>query len=246
MPGIPGQTTNPQWYNFPMDSPGGGYGEMRDPACSGSPNCYLKPDTNIQVPSGTPITSLFSGTVTSVKDQGGSDGGLSVVVRNDDPNAINSTATHVAYNFLGNSTVSVGQHVGKGQIVGTAGSPYGINFALALTPDDNWGGQSFGLNAKGDPRLDPRPLLLATRSGSPILPYGSITPASPDGNCAAWDFGCQLTNFFGSIGQQITNAGEKIAIFAIALTLVILGFYLMMHRQINEAAVHGGELAVLA
>ena len=45
------------WYNYNLDSPGGGYQEMIDPMGN-----YLKPDTNIAVPAGTPITSWDSGT----------------------------------------------------------------------------------------------------------------------------------------------------------------------------------------
>jgi hypothetical protein len=181
-----------------------------------------------------------------VTDHGGGAGGLSVVVKLDQP--LNNNATHVAYNFLGGANVTKGQHLGAGQILGRAGSPYGINFALALTPDDTWGGSHFNLNAKGDPSLDPRRLLAAVRSGTPVTPWGDGTygQSGPVSGCGAFDFGCMLTQALQSMGQQISNAGEKVAIFAIALTLIILGFYLMMHREINEGAEKGGGLAVKA
>lgn len=244
---VPQSSQGTQWYNYPADSPGGGYGELLDPWCSRCGCCnYLKPDTNIAIPQGTPITALLPGKVTDVTDHGGGAGGLSVVVKLDQP--LNNEATHVAYNFLGGSNVAVGQHVGAGQIIGRAGSPYGINFALALTPDDTWGGAHFNLNAKGDPNLDPRRLLAAVRSGTPVTPWGGGTYGqnSPVAGCGTFDIGCQLTQFFNSMGQQISNAGEKVAIFAIALTLIILGFYLMMHREVNTVAVKGAEAAVIA
>lgn len=224
------------WYNYPMDNPGGGYGEILDPYCSSGGGCtYLKPDTNMSIPSGTPITALQSGTITSVKDQGKGDGGLSVVIKSDNP--INSVATHVAYNFLGSSNVSIGQHIQAGQQVGKAGSPYGINFALALTPDNNWGGSSFNLNATGDKRLDPRILLNSVRSGAPI-------PQSTGGGSTGGGTGLSglpfgLGGAISIVETSIVNLTEEIGVFLIALLIIGLGVFLLAQRQIEGAAKTG-------
>lgn len=155
------QTAQLAWFQYPSDSAGGSYGQIQDPLATAW-NPYKKPDVNWAVPFGVPITSLTSGMVTDVTDHGKCCGGLSVVVLMDRP--LNRLATHVAYNFLGNATVRVGQRVGMGSQVGTAGSPYGIDFALGLTPDNTWGGASFNLNATGNSLLDPHLLLSGARS----------------------------------------------------------------------------------
>lgn len=144
--------TGQAWYQYPSDSPSGTYGKITDPLGN-----YLKPDVNFAVPSGVPITTLASGVVTDVSDHGKCCGGLSVVVAMDNP--LNRYATHVAYNFLGSASVRVGQRVALGQQVGVAGSPYGIDMALALTSDNVWGDGTFYLNAQGNPLLDPHLLL---------------------------------------------------------------------------------------
>ena len=149
------------WYSCTQDSPGGGYGETLEPL---NPS-FKKPDTNLQVPAGTPITALLSGTVTDASDRGKIAGGLSVTVRLNNP--INSVATHISYNYLGSRQVSKEQNVQAGQTIGIAGSPTGIFTAVALGSDDVWGsGPGFALNAVGDPRLDPRPVLAAANKGT--------------------------------------------------------------------------------
>lgn len=162
---------NLAWWTFPSDSKGGSYGQITDPL-----GPYDKPDVNFRVPYGLPITSLTGGVVTDVSDHGYCCGGLSVVVLMDRP--LNKLATHVAYNFLGSAVVRVGQRVNLGDEVGTAGSKYGIDFALALTADNSWGGPTFYLNGSGNPLLDPH-LLLNSRfgvgfgGGNGTIGYGS-------------------------------------------------------------------------
>lgn len=154
------------WFQYTIDTPGSSYGQITDPLGN-----YKKPDVNIAVPSGTPITSLTDGVVTDVSDHGLSGGGLSVVIRMTTP--LNSLATHAAYNFLGSTSVRVGQSVTMGQQIGTAGSPYGIYTAVGLTPDNTWGNGSFYLNAQGNPLLDPH-LLLDGAPSSGISNLGGV------------------------------------------------------------------------
>lgn len=197
------------WYTYPMDSIGGGYGEILDPVCQ-SGNCnYLKPDTNIAVPDKVPITALGSGYVTDVHDYGKSGGGLSTTIKLDTP--INDLAKYESYNYLGSSKVYVGQAIQKGQEIGKAGSPYGINMAFALSGDPRWGGPSFKYNAAGDPRLDPRQVL------------GGGTPTSTSS---------------GSPGF-ITGLTEHIFVFLIALVVIIVGF-IIIARPAAQAGIERG------
>lgn len=194
------------WYTYPQDSPGGGYGEMIDPVCAGGGCSYLKPDTNIAVPSGTPITALLPGIVSAVDYNGTGNGGLSVTVQLD--NALNSLAKYVSYNFLGSANVQVGQHLSSGQQLGTAGSPTGINFALGLGPSAHWGAVCPGCS--GNPLTDPRILLREATSGTLPLSgsIGSNLSSSTGGGttsasqCAPWDVTCivkeGMVAFFGS------------------------------------------------
>lgn len=208
------------WYTSPMDTPGGGYGEMVDPVClSGVSNCnYLKPDTNLAVQAGTPITSLTSGIVTDVHDYGICCGGLSTTVKMDNPP--NSLAQYVSYNFLGSSNAYVGQRVNTGQQIGKAGSPYGINFALALSADPHWGGPNFHYNAVGDPRLDPRQLLSTARGGTGL--------SSPPDNSNSPSF--------------ITGLTEHIFVFLIALVLIVVGFVIIARPAAEAGAERGAFL----
>ena len=233
------------WYLFPVDNPGGGYGQLLDPYCARCGCCsYLKPDTNIAIPQGTPITALRSGVVTDVTDHGGGAGGLSVVIKDDNP--INSVATHEAYNFLGSSSVHIGQRIQAGEQIGKAGSPYGINFALALTPDNTWGGQSFDLNARGDPRLNPMQLLSPARAGQP-LPQGAAASGGGGTDLSGLPFG--IGGAIGALEQSFVNLSEEVGIFVLALLLIILGVILLASRQIRDVgnkALKAGEIAAIA
>lgn len=228
------------WYLYPIDSNGGGYGQILDPYCARCGCCtYLKPDTNIAIPQGTPITALRSGTVTDVTDHGAGGGGLSIVIQDNSP--INSVATHEAYNYLGSSQVRIGQTVQAGQQIGKAGSPYGINFALALTPDTTWGGSSFNLNAKGDPRLNPLQLLDPARAGQP-LPQSTSDTTGTGVTGLPFGIGSAIT----SLEQSFVNFSEEVGVFILALMLIILGVILLAGKQIKGIAEKAGETAVLA
>jgi len=228
---------------YPLDTAGGGYGST-EPLC---PGCYKKPDTNIGVPSGTPITALASGIVSDSSDKGRTSGGLSVTVKLDQ--AINSNATHMSYNYLGRSIVSPGQRVNAGQIIGYAGSPYGILTAFGLTSDSSWGCcAGFQLNARGDPSVDPRPVLAAIRAGKP-LPSGNPNP-SPSCSCGVTDIGCCIAGALNldAIKASIVNFTEEVAVFLIALLLIVIGVMLLAGKQITgftkSTAEKGAILAV--
>lgn len=192
------------WYTNPIDAIGQGYGEVLDPVCQGGKCTYLKPDTNFDVPAGTPITALSSGYVSDVHDYGASGGGLSTTIKLDNP--VNDLAKYESYNYLGSSKVYVGQAIQKDQIIGTAGSPYGINFALALSGDPKWGGPNFKYNAAGDPRLDPRQVL------------GRGIPTSTSGSSPSF----------------ITGLTEHIFVFLIALVVIVVGFIIISRPAVQQ------------
>lgn len=231
------------WYMYPSDQPGGGYGEILDPVCQGGRCSYLKPDTNIAVPSGTPITALLSGVVTDVSNKGAGGGGLSVTVKLD--NALNSLAQYVSYNYLGSANVQVGQRLSAGQQLGIAGSPTGINFALALGSSPSWGGSGFQQNASGNSLLDPRPVLNAAVSGTLSklnlggIFSGSGTPASGSGacseydNCSLIDVGCHLSGAFCSLTHS--SFFEQGVLVVIGLMLALVALVVIAVPELNKA-----------
>lgn len=238
------------WYLYPQDTPGGGYGEMIDPVCAGGLYChYLKPDTNIAVPSGVPITSLFSGTVTDVSNRGASDAGLSVTVRLD--NAINSLAQYISYNYLGSASVVKGQHISSGEQVGVAGSPTGINFAVALGSDPVWGsGPGFQQNAVGNPLLDPRPILKEAANGTlaTSIGFNHIGNASPlsstsgggttsSSQCAPWDVPCIVQEGLSTLVHS--DFFTQSIIVTVAIILILIGVIVLAfgHGAPNPSAV---------
>lgn len=99
---------------------------------------YWKPDVNVQAPGQYPITSLFSGTVTSVQQT--SWGQNVVTVKLD--NALNYLATHVAYQHLSSSSVQVGQHVSTGSLIGFNNNSGQVPVGLSFYSGDIYGSGS--------------------------------------------------------------------------------------------------------
>lgn len=179
-----------------MDSPGGSYGQITDPLGN-----YRKPDVNIAIPGGVPITAWDSGVITDVSDKGRNSGGLSVTMSLDHP--INSSARYTSFNYLGNAVVSVGQRVQPGTVIGYAGSPYGISFALALGNAPSWGSGGFP-QGSGNPAYDPHQILNLLRGGN--FTVGSLPSVSPL-SAVSFSLGSQ---FFGNPFISISNSTHDI------------------------------------
>src|SRR6266571_2590944 len=195
------------WYTYRSDTPGSGaYGGI-EPQC---PGCYDKPDTNIAVPAGTPITALLPGVITDVENLGTNAGGLSVTERL--TNAINSAAQYMSFNFLGGTSVTKGQQIAAGQQVGTAGSPTGVNFALGLGSDPVWGGSSFSQHqGVGDPLTNPQTQVLDKLKGGQSLASSSCQCPSGSINVAGWCIGGAgsiATPCVGAQGMQPITPGQ--------------------------------------
>jgi len=213
---------------------------------------FPKPDSNILVPAGTVFTTLFPGTVTGI-DTSSSYGNV-VTIKLD--NAINPAATHIAYLHMTSiwPSLKVGSKVTSGQKIGIGGggaSTSGAMPGFALTSSDMYGhGTGWADNVKGswiNPLLNPVPVLDAAKTGklgsfptqstSNASTSGSATPAQQ--NCAPWDVACMM----GNLQPMLINWGEHIAVFTIALLLIILGIYLLNQKVIDGAA---GTIAKVA
>jgi len=70
------------------------------------------------------------------------------------------------------------------------------------------------------------------------LPSGGSAGATPSGvtpgSCDAWDIVCLINNGLASLRPTLVNWGEEIALFLIALLMVIIGFFLIAEKQVNQ------------
>lgn len=165
----PWYTYQPRYDNF---------GAYPDPV-----GLYPKPDSNIPVPAGTPITALAAGTITGVRIQPWGPEAYSITVRLDQP--LNSVATHMAYNYVSRPAVTVGQHVVFGDTLASAGNPYNIGTAFALCDSDLYGTATANEPFRGtyiNPLLNPVPFLdslIANGPESTPNGPGEATGANP-------------------------------------------------------------------
>ncbi|SRR5258706_499811 len=191
---------------------------------------YWKPDSNILTPPGYPIANLYPGTVTSI--QRTSWGQTVVTVKMDNP--INALATHTFYEHMHNSNVQLGQHIKSGDIVGHANyAGEGANVGVGFYSGDVYGSGSAWNTLQNDLKpggaglLNPTRILDSFKSGQATQPSKSQS-LPQNAPCAPWDFTCML--------GKLQGIGERIAIFIIALIMIILGFFLLAEKQVTELA----------
>jgi hypothetical protein len=235
---IPNKTGGPgggaPWYTYPrVDN-------------IGSPDPYggfPKPDSNVQLPAGYPVTALLSGTVTNVDTS--SDWGCAITIKLDSP--LNSLATHTAYLHLGGVSVKQGQHVNAGDLIGVNGSSSAcggqkVPLGFALYSGDKYGSgsawQTLMSNVTG--LLNPVPVLNAAKGGTlSATAYqnaqGQLSQSAPGTNCAPWDISCWWTGASGNLASW----GEHIAVFVIALLFIIAGLVFLVGGQKLAAAAQG-------
>ncbi|SRR5712692_8833814 len=213
------------------------------------PGTGWKPDSNILTPPGYPITSLGSGTVTSVRDT--SWGQRVVTIKLDTP--LNTLATHTFYEHLGDSTVSQGQHVLSGQLIGHASSTPGVpNIGFGLYPGDVYGsGQEYqtlqnDLAPGGAGLLNPTKLLDSYKSlGGDTSPTGISggLNAGQGVNTALCD-----TPFIGAalcwLRDSVGHWAQVVAFFMIGFLLIILGFVILIHPN-PQTLIRAGEIAAV-
>lgn len=190
---------------------------------------------DIRTPFHTPITALASGTITQIgyKPWGGQ-----LTYKLDQP--INGVpyAFYIHLDQL-NPNLAVGQHINAGDLIGLSG---GQNTGGYSPEASTWSSQpqtGFGLsngpvfgvgngwntNPLGFPQLDPTSYLMNLKNGG--------TPNNTQGATNNSPF-------------SLSGGGQKIGLFLIGLTIFILGFYLLLSKQINKAAKVAVKAAVLA
>ena len=205
--------TQAAWYTFPrIDNFG-----MIDPA-----GPFWKPDSNIQLPGGYPITALLSGIVTSV--QRTSFGQTVVTVKLDSP--LNGLATHTFYEHMSSATVQPGQRVSAGTLIGYNNPAGQVPLGFGLYSGDVYGTGTAWDTLQKDVcpgcanQLNPVSLLDSAKGGN--TPTATFNPLDP------------INSGFAVLQPTLKQWGEYIAIFLIALTLAGVGFFLLAEKQAGQ------------
>ena len=163
------------WYTYPRIDQYGG------PEPYGN---FPKPDSNILVPDGTPVTSPLAGIVSGINAPDGSMPSWGAVVTIKLSTPYNPIADHIAFLHLTSIApgLKVGSPVAVGQVVGTAGSgrttPPGTQPAalgFAFYHGDYYGYGSTWSQYVGSQQLNPVPFLDSLRSGTVPITGGTTT-----------------------------------------------------------------------
>lgn len=152
------------WWNYNrLDN----YGHFPDPQGN-----YKKPDVNVLVPYGYPVTMPMSGIVSGINSPDGSipPYGATVTIKLDQP--LNTLATHLAFLHMADITVRLNQRVSIGTVVGHAGDgnhaagSAPASLGVALTHGQYYGfGSDWQYNANADPNLNPAPFIDSLKTG---------------------------------------------------------------------------------
>lgn len=220
------------WYQYPIS--GGAYGTP-DPYGG-----FPKPDVNIDVPSGMPITALYSGTVSGINSPSGIVPAYGNVVTVKLDNPINPIATHTAYLHMASIApgLQVGQKISAGTIVGySGGNNPGAGLQQAPVGFALYNGDVYGYGPTwsqylGSSALNPTNIIQVLASGYPINTLNS--------------------SFNSGSGQMVTQPGtpffetmlQKAGLFLLSLTLMLAGFYMLFQKQVDHAV--GGTAKIAA
>ena len=211
---------------------------------------YWKPDSNILTPPGYPITSLFNGTVTNV--QWTSWGQTVVTIKMDTP--LNTLATHQFFEHMHDSTVSVGQHVNAGDLIGHANyTGEGANLGYGFYSGDVFGSGSAwdtlqqDLAPGGAGLLNPVAVLNSFKSsGGNTVPPGIVAAIQGQpGNAQSSDPLCNTPVIGGVLCWlriAVVSWALHIAFFILGIILIIIGFIVLIHPN-PETLVKGAMLA---
>lgn len=180
-----------QWYQFPrIDN----FGQI-DPQGN-----YWKPDSNILTPPGYAVTALLDGQVTS--SQRTSFGQQTITIRLATP--LNNLATHMFYEHMHDATISSGDNVKAGDLVGHANlSGEGAALGFGLYPGDvygsgpGWNELQQDLAPGGAGLLNPVSLLNSARANGIPVPTGTLANT---GSSAG-----QPNNIFVTFGEKIAS-----------------------------------------
>ncbi len=245
-------TRSPQqsqaWYTYPISGDRyGGYEPYGN---------FPKPDLNIAVPSGVPVTSVSPGVVSGVDAPGGGvpSFGHVVTVRLDSP--INAVATHVAYLHLANVQVSVGQRVELGTVIGYSGGNnpgYGLQQApvgVAFYAGDYYGYGPTWSQYIGSKELDPTAWWSQISHGNIPTSGGGVTPLGfglPDFS-PLFNFLSGLLGLSSDKQSPIAYLSKPIRIvkLVIGATLLVLSLVLLVYGLAGKVAPLVKKAAVLA
>lgn len=209
---------------------------------------FAKPDLNFNTPPSN-ITALMPGTVTAIdgKTTPGFTGQLPigipayghvVTVKLDTPytDTSGANAQSTAYLHLSNVNVSVGQHINGGDVLGqwSGSAPAGTQqadpgFALGngsnygMDPGNQW---AYGFMPGAAPKAFNPDQLIQSLQGKPYYDIAQQVQTN-SGQCGALDIPCQLASLAGRIHDALVSFGEHIAVFVLALLLILIGFVLM-------------------
>ena len=209
--------------------------------------------TDWNMPFGSPVGAIEGGQVVYAglppdsQVAGHTSLGYVVQIKN-----VDGTLIHYQHlNGLGPG-IQTGSFVGNGQVIGYSGGcatgssanncitdqwSSGPHIEVRFSPTYNSSAGIWGQNWQ-----DPLPYFI--KLGASLKPgttgtntigtaYGPTgQPSNPivQGSCAPWDIGC----IWGKIGPQLTSWGEHIAIFAMALLLVVLGISLLSEKGVMQ------------
>lgn len=209
-----------------------------DPQTGPNGERYWKPDSNILTPPNTPVTSLYNGTVTNVRQT--SWGQTVVTIKMDTP--LNTLATHEFYEHLGNATVTQGQHVKSGDLIGhtssTPGVPalgFGFYSGDVYGSGPEWQTLQNDLKPGGAGLLNPTAVLDAVKGGTLPTSTSQYRAAQNSGT------GCD-TPIVGPIICFIQQSALVVGFFLLGLVLIIIGFIILIHPS-PETLLKAGELA---
>lgn len=154
-----------QWYQYNrIDN----FGQI-DPQRGANGSTYWKPDSNILTPPGATVTALLPGVVTSVERT--SWGQTVVTIKLSQP--INRLATHTFFEHMHDATVTPGQIVDTGTVIGHAnyaGEGASLGFGLysgdVYGNDPGWSTLQADLAPGGAGLLNPVALLDAAKNGT--------------------------------------------------------------------------------
>lgn len=231
----PGNTANAKpWYMYPFV------------AAIGTPDPYggfPKPDVNVQVPDGYPITALLPGTVSGINSIGGAVPPYGAVVTVKLQTPVNNLATHTAYLHLKGvaPNITPGTWVNSGDVIGYSGggSAAGsqkVPVGFALYNGDYYGqGSAWGLmslqNVLGP--LNPVPVLTGAKNGT-LNPANPSQPAPNVVQAVGSAASSGIQGILTSFEPTLVSYGEHIAIFLVALLMIGGGLYLLAGPEIAQ------------
>lgn len=230
---------NLQWWQYPLIND---YGQ---PDRYGG---FPKPDMNIDVPAGVPITALLSGVVSGINSPGGGapEWGNVITIKLDNP--YNSLATHEAYLHLASIApgLKVGDKISAGQIVGYSG---GINPGPGLQSASVgfawYNGDYYGFGPEwskylGSSQLDPTKIFNDLQSGS--FKIGTTNPVNP----------LPVSDILSAIGlpspDDVKNFFEQFGLVVFGMILLLVGVIVVFFSSDagKESANKAAQVAVMA